>query len=319
MSTEWTKVVDIASGASYFWNSSSGAVSWTAPAEMALQPSVPSPWVSVADAKCGQSYWWNQATGERSWTAPPTAPAAPVVAAPAGLPAPPGATAPTIKPAVPGADAAAEPAAGAAAPTTVPAASPHICAAATRTSAGESAPQAAAPAEPAAGDTAPTTVPAAAPVVAEPPAASPVIAAAPLPSLLMQRLAQRGVAVPGAASAPSAPAVAPPTAPLPPGWRTDRDPGGRVFYIHASSGQTSWTLPSSAPLHAAAPTEGTYALSLPSSMPMQRPTAAGGYAPPAPFGASAADAAPALSSKDIIAMAEARDLAKKKKVCRWMV
>ena len=246
-SSSWSKVVDSATGAAYWWDSSTGAVSWSAPD--GHQPEADqSPWVSVVDKSSRLTYWWNQQTDERSWTAPRSS------EAPAN----------------------------------------------------------------ASGGPAAEIEPEAHPAPAPAPAA--------LPSLLQQRLARRGLAVPGSlgphSQGPGQPAERPapacavpgpitqqpvlamPTPPLPPGWLVQRDPSGRVFYIHPASGHTSWTPPSSAPPVPGACSSVSYAGQPPIACASAGGSSACRTAPPT--------AAP-LPTKDIVAIVEARDMAKKKK------
>jgi len=155
-----------------------------------------------------------------------------------------------------------------------------------------------------------------------PPSAAEAPAAAPgsLPPLLMQRLAQRGVvssdgaggagARPGGVAAAAPPDSAAVQERLPPGWSRDRDPAGNVFYCHASSGQTSWTLPGAAPSR---PTAG--GLAAHHGMPGPQAGPSLGPNPQQQLQPAAAQegGAARLSSADITAMVEARLAAKQSK------
>ena len=82
MST-WVTASDDASGAVYYWNTSTNEVRWEPPADddqgSSSQPG--DEWTFVLDESGGgKDYWWHPATNEVAWERPATAPAVTVPA-----------------------------------------------------------------------------------------------------------------------------------------------------------------------------------------------------------------------------------------------
>lgn len=273
----WTQATDPASGAPYWW-SEEGEVTWLDPSA-SQSTALPSGWTSLLDPSTGAQYWWHAKTGARQWERPaevgeeggeegkeedregergrPPAQAAPLAV---DEPQPFDAISPALVSAphsdgLPAAPAAAREEGGVLGFGEIFGAS---------ASAAERSEK----------------------------------AASALPSALLQRLAKRGILGGGAnppSSAPSAPSAPLPSAAparLPPGWVARRDPSGSVFYVHTTTNQTSWEIP----------TYHTSCLTRAPSAPSAPPTVS-----------EQAGAGEGLSEKEITALVLARGKAKQAK------